>query len=450
MNTNPVKRPTRPTISGYSGSNEPSPSRGYLWVFAVAVIASLGIAAFALLRTSSTEPPSNRAVEPSDQIVPGVTTSHPNSNSGVIRPRFAGGAPSTDFAAPRATPPPLRSTSADGTANGLPRTAETQQAASIIDRLLQIGVTPDAKITPEQAAQVSEQIQQIMLLGTPALAAIQDFLDKNVDLTFAKSEGGSNFSLRMGLLEALGGIGGPESIGVASSALQSTTVPGEIGLLARLLDQMAPGEYTDLALAASREALRSATADPNASQDIASLFQILQKNGGPGVADELKSFSNQWRYYSLIALNGLPDGAGVPTLVEMATGPGAQATGYQQLASRLLAEAAPTNPEAQRVLLDQARAGQISNWNEITAALGGAKLEFASDHAAPGPNNPSARVTQTHHVVAGNQSFRTVQSQIPPAQVAQHVSFIDQLLTVTTDPTARDSLLKTRSTLAPQ
>lgn len=449
MNNNPAKRSAQPAISGYAGQNDPSPGRGYLWLFVLAVIASLGIAAVALLRPPSAEQSGKDFPETSGQIAPANATSQFTSNPTVVRPRFGIGATSGDFSAPVTAAPPLRSPSVDGTKKELPRTAETLQAAGIIDRLLQIAVTPDAKITPEQAAQISEQIQQVMLLGTPALAAIQDFLDKNVDLTFAKNEGG-NFSLRMGLLEALSGIGGPESMAVASRALQSTAVPGEIGLLARLLDQMAPGEYADLALAASREALRSATADPNAPQDIASLFQILQKTGGPGVADELKSFSNQWRYYSLIALNGLPDGAGVPSLVEMATGPGAQATGYQQLASRLLAEVAPNNPEAQRALLDQARAGQISNWDEIAAALGGAKLEFTSDHGVPDPSTPLARVTQTHHVVAGNQSFRTVQSPVPPAQIAQHLSFIDQLLTVTTDPSARATLIQTRAALAPQ
>lgn len=450
--TNP-KRTNQPSISGYQTGNGDKGNRGNVGLIAIGSVLLISGILFAVLKPArkDAEPiadsPSTEKTRPS--IGPsGQTVGEPR----VARPRFSAGAPPVRETTPASAPAVRPAT--PSILDSLPRTAETQQAAGIIDRLLQIGSNSTTPVTVEQAAQITEQVRQIMNLGTPALAAIHDFLQKSVDLNFGKTSaepGAGPFSLRASLLQALSGIGGPEAVALAAGTLQNTAVPGEVGLLARMLDQMAPGQYTDAAVNASREALRSAAADPNGEHDIASLFQVMQKHGGPAVVDELKTFSNQWRYYSLIALGGLPENAGVPALVELATGPGAQASGYQQLASRLLAEVAPTHPDAQRALLDQARAGQISNWSEVTAALTGFRLEYAQDF--PSANNnagPAARTTQTHHVVAGNQNFRTVQSPIPPSQLQQNQAFIDQLLTVTTDPVGQAALLKARASLTGQ
>lgn len=414
------------------------------------VILVLALAAFAgvallLMRTRSEAP------EPATEIVPEEVrqAEDPRKPPLARAPSPRPVASSPPVFAPRAPVPPPPAAESDV----LPRTQETVQAANAIMRLTQLGTTN--AVTLEQAEEINTQLKQIVALGAPAAAAIRDFLEKEIDMTYGKqtapvgSSTGAPASLRMGLIEALGKIGGPEATSVAAELLQKTLAPGEIGLLAKTLEQQAPGEYRGAALAASREALAAAAKNPSNEQEVAGLFQVLQTYGDPSVIPDLQNLSSQWRYYSLMAVAGLPEGQGVPALVEMATQPGAQATGYQQLATQMLAQLAPTNPNAQSALLEQAKAGQVSNWNEVAMALTGARLQFGQDLFADEKNPDPSKVTQTHHVVYGNQNFRTVAAEIPAAQLDQNRALIDQLMGLTTDAAAQEALQRAKEKLSP-
>jgi hypothetical protein len=412
-------------------------------ILVLALVAFAGVALIIKTTRSRTpEPTTDTITEPVQQ------TDAPQKPSRAITPSprpAANSPPLTGSRAP-ASPPSAET-------DALPRTQETVQAANAITRLTQLG-SPSA-VTAEQAEEINTQLKQIITLGAPAAAAIRDFLQKDIDLAYGKQIApigagtGAPSSLRLGLIDALGKIGGTEATTVAAEVLQRTLAPAEIGLLAKTLEQQAPGEYRDAALAASREALAAAAKNPSSEQEVAGLFQIIQTYGDSSVIPDLQNLSGQWRYYGLMAIAGLPEAQGVPALVEMATRPGAQASGYQQLATQMLAQLAPTSPDAQSALLEQVKAGQISNWTEVAMALTGARLQFGQDLFADEKNLDPGKVTQTHHVVYGNQNFRTVTSEIPEAQLEQNRALIDQLMGLTTDTAAREALQRAKEKLSP-
>ncbi len=356
---------------------------------------------------------------------------------------------------PDVAPEPAQEAAAPNMLDNLPRTQETIQAAGLIAQLSQLNLGGSA-MTPEQTVSIAEQLQRITALGTPAVAAIRDFLEKGENSSFgaAKLPGGapsaaSASDLRVGVLDSLAKIGGPEAVAVAGEALQKSTSPSEITLLARTLEQQAPGQFRDAALSASRQALTSLSRNASTEQDVSGLFQVLQKYGDASVIPELQNLSQQWRYYGMIAIGGMADGQGVSALVNMVQAPGAQASGYQQIATQMLAQLAPSSPDAQAALIAQAKAGEIHNWSEVAQSLSGARLTFGTDSLAGDNNNQDLKVTATHHVVAGNQNFRTVNAPLGETQIAQNEALIEQLLNHTQDPAAREALQKARTNLRP-
>ncbi|MSU63826.1 MAG: hypothetical protein EXS31_15740 [Pedosphaera sp.] len=359
--------------------------------------------------------------------------------------------PSTPDVAPEQVTEPA----APNILDNLPRTQETIQAAGLIAQLSQLNLG-GSPMTPEQSANIAEQLQRISALGTPAVAAIRDFLEKGENSSFgaAKLPGGASSAasasdLRVGVLDSLAKIGGPEAVAVAGEALQKSMSPSEITLLARALEQQAPGQFTGAALSASRQALASLSKNGSTEQDVSGLFQVLQKYGDASVIPELQNLSQQWRYYGMIAMGGMADGQGVSALINMTQAPGAQASGYQQIATQMLAQLATSSAEAQAALIAQAKAGEIHNWSEVAQSLSGARLTYGADVLAGDSNNPDLKVAATHHVVAGNQNFRTINVPLAEPQIAQNEALIEQLLIHAQDPAAREALQKAKANLRP-
>ena len=82
-------------------------------------------------------------------------------------------------------------------------------------------------------------------------------------------------------------------------------------------------------------------------------------------------------------------------------------------------------------------------------SLTGAKLTFGTDSLGGESNNQDLKVAATHHVVAGNQNFRTVNVPLAEPQIAQSEALIDQLLTHAQDAAAREALQKAKASLRP-
>src|SRR5260370_20270977 len=204
-----------------------------------------------------------------------------------------------------AAPPPLRAEAS----------AYTRQLVTALANL-EAAKVPQ---TPEQAAEWKQNLQQLIQQGTAAIPAIQEFLDKNVNLGFGPQ--GSQLlgydSARYAMFDALRQIGGPEGTGALAGVLQTTADPHEIALLAQNLEQLAPGQHTQEALEAARQALAMAGNGQLSQTDISPLFDVFAKYGGTSIAPELEQTSTTWKYYSAIALAQLPDGAGVPFPLRM-------------------------------------------------------------------------------------------------------------------------------------
>jgi hypothetical protein len=340
---------------------------------------------------------------------------------------------------PATTPAPAMPASAFGTP-----TPETRNLVSTLASLnLQAGT-----LTPEQAAAWKENLQKLAQQGAAAVPAIAEFLALNKDLDFkaagADKELGS-VSLRLSLLQTLTAAGGPEAMALSAQTLQTTRDPAEVGLLAQYLVGQAPEQYRDTALAAARDALGMAAGGQLAGRDVGPLFNVLVQYGGTDVLNDLQqAASGTWRYYATIALAKLPDGAGVPALVQMVTDPKNAAYGSRMAALQSLGQLAATSPDAQNALLAQARAGAIpsASWINLASVLGGDRF-YIGELAAE--NVPNAK---TFHLNFGKQNYYLYpNAEMPQPEIDNNLRLIDTLLASTTDPLAVDSLNKAKTRL---
>jgi hypothetical protein len=284
--------------------------------------------------------------------------------------------------------------------------------------------------------------------------AIREFLERNQDLRFDGVNGGDltgHPSLRAGLFDALQQIGGPEALELSLQTLRTTADPLEIALLARNMEQQAPGQYRQEALNAARETLALAVQDRPNIRDVAPLFQLFQTYGDANLLAELQSTLPRWNYYATMALAGLPGGEGIPTLIREVQDPAADTT-TRNVALQMLAQGSAQTPEAGAALVEQARLNQISDyaWRQIAWVLGGDQYQFGSqllDNKLPPPTGPGVR---TYHIEAGNQNFYTVPAgaNLSADQVNQRRTLIDQLLGVTSNPTAVQGLQSARALLS--
>ena len=302
-------------------------------------------------------------------------------------------------------------------------------------------------ITPEKAAEWQRNLQLLMQQGVEAVPAIREFLERNLDWDLTPANGGNllgSSSLRTAMLNALQSIGGPEAQALSADIMQTTSDPREIALLAKSLMQQAPDQYREATLAAAREALAMAAAGKLDGRDVGPLFSVLQQYGGAGVVADLEKATPQWRYYSTIALAGLPDGAGVPSLIQMVQDANGTIKSGRTAALQVLAQISPQYPEASAALIEQARLNQIPNatWINISEALAGQNFQIGNQDADAGN-------LKSYHLSFGNQNFYSMPGATPltPEQINQRIALIDQLLAVNSTPAAADALQRSRASL---
>ena len=308
-------------------------------------------------------------------------------------------------------------------------------------------------LTPEKTAEWRQALQQLTQQGAAAVPAIREFLERNRDIDFTAANAGSALgepSLRFALFDALKQIGGPEAQALAAQTLQTTADPREIALLAKNLDQQAPDQYRQAAVDAARAALAMAAEGKLGGRDVGPLFEVLQQYGGAGVVPDLERATGQWRYYAAIALAGLPDGAGVPSLIQMVEDPNGAAKGGRQAALQMLAEVSPQYPAASTALIEQAKLNQIPNatWINISEVLAGHSYQIGSPEA-DGAGTGSGSNIKSYHLEFGNQNFFSSPNPavLNTDQINQRVSLIDQLLAVNSNATAAELLQRSRASL---
>ncbi len=153
-------------------------------------------------------------------------------------------------------------------------------------------------------------------------------------------------------------------------------------------------------------------------------------------------------YYGPISLAQLPDGAGIPSLIQMAQD-SKTGSSTRDAAIQMLAQVSGQSPEAGAALVEQARANGISEfaWRITAPVLAGDQVGFlnsAFDDRQGLPQVAGLRTTST----SDNQNLFSAPAEVTPAEVVQRTALIDQLLAAVSDPTARDLLQQSRASLA--
>ncbi len=316
-------------------------------------------------------------------------------------------------------------------------------AQQLITGLARVSPGP---LTSEQVEAVQKKLGELKAQGINAVPAIREFLMRNQDLEFGAAAKVIGYgSLRKALFGDLQELGGSEAVAVSREALQTTADPVEIAILARSLEYMEPGQHRHEALAAVRETLALASGSQAKVGDVAPLFQLMQTYGDSSVIADLQKSLPQWNYYATMTLAGLPEGQGIPALIQLAQTPTAIETGSGRFALQMLAQIAPQYAEAGAALLEQTRSNQLPDaaWKQIAAGLVGDQYEFGK------PLPDLVPMAKTYHIEAGNQNFYStpLRKNRSNSQLEQRLGLIDQLLAANSSPTAAQALQHARATL---
>jgi len=231
-----------------------------------------------------------------------------------------------------------------------------------------------------------------------------------------------------------------------ADAFRSTADPVQFAATAKQFAALPPEQIGPGEISAVREVLdRVASGEPK-GVDIGPLFQALQKSSDPGVIQDLVQRLPQWPYYSAIALAELPNGQGIPALVQQLQALDPSAAETRNFIFQMLAQQAIQYPDAANALLDQVRATQLSarTWQRIANGLAGDQYQFTSD--MPSTLLPDTSL-KSYHMERGNQNFYSY-PLAPDAQIQQRLAFMDQLIPLTSDPNALKFLQTARTTLA--
>jgi hypothetical protein len=370
----------------------------------------------------------------SDSQVPAETVqaSATSGKSKVVEPRE----PTATASSASATPAPTSSTVAP---------AANQPVTGPAKDLVMSLASLDPKkgpITKEQVEKFKNDLKALVAQGSGAVPAIREFLERNVELSYA-SNGGESVgfsSLRSSLIDALQQIGGPEATQALLATLQTTALPSELAQLARALDQIQPGQFTTEIVTAARQTLDLAITGGLGKEDAGPLFDILGKNLGttpdPGILNDLKKASQNYKWYPVLVLANAGD-AGIDTLVQMAKDPNAPNT-----IAEVLGQKAWENPKALDALTQMARDGKISpsQWQQIVSLVSGDQYVFQDQIKAntQGQNNQNFVDCQYFHIEWNNQNFSKCKN--PNFDPTKGIDAMNKLLGATTDPNVRNAL----------
>jgi hypothetical protein len=334
------------------------------------------------------------------------------------------------------------------------------------------------ELTPEGARELKRQLQLVREFGKEVVPAIRAFLRSQENVELDKLKGAKlaqQRTLRLALLDTLRQIGGAEAVAVSLEQLRMTQSPGEIAMMARTLEEAAPGMFRDEALRAVIGALQVLTRSKD-SLEVRPLFETLQALGGAEAMTNLERLphnANMVRYltgkdtnvtptvqmYALITLAGMPDGEGVSGLAALAGDPRVPVAHKTTGPFQMLAQASADQAQAGQALVELAQAKQIPDqaWNTVANALVGKHLQFPSppsDGTLTGKSEAdvsavAAPFLRGFYDDEKNVLYeeRAVSRNWSAAQVQQQLALIDTLLGATQAPAAKQALQQARETL---
>ena len=172
--------------------------------------------------------------------------------------------------------------------------AKKVSPGEILDQLKAMKIVADQ---PRSSRLLVHQFENLIECGAAALPVIREFLAGNVDIdydtaAFARGARGGRLStvfnvppsLRLGLFEALKNIGGDDAEKILADTLAATGRGLEVAFLARVFEEMSPGKYRAVALAAAHELLTRPLADASDKNDRGYLLATLTFLNDPSFA----------------------------------------------------------------------------------------------------------------------------------------------------------------------
>jgi hypothetical protein len=253
------------------------------------------------------------------------------------------------------------------------------------------------------------------------------------------------------MLDALGQIGGPVAVNAMSQVLQTAADPREIAVLGQYLEKLDPAVHRGEIFNAAREALGMAAGGGLPNRDVAPLFEVMQQFGGASAVADLEHSAEQWNYYAMIALGGLPDQAGIPSLAQIAGSQEGVNPGAKVAALGMLAEAVSESQDARDALVNLVRQNRLSasQWTALTPMLAGNRMVFHDSAFDNVLATVSPADVKSVNMPASNQLIATAPlGAMTIEQIDQRKAFLDDLLAATSDPTAVQALQRAKDLLA--
>jgi hypothetical protein len=300
-----------------------------------------------------------------------------------------------------------------------------------------------AAMSEEEKKRWLENWQHLLEAGESALPALAEYLRSDQDTFFTDADSGPlGFrSAREAVIDALAILGGDAATAVMADALAMTASPREVALLASALEKNAPDAYRNEWMQAVRESLEMASSRQLGSLDVAPLFAVLQRYGGPEAVTDLERAAGRWGPYATIALATLPEDAGVPTLLQMADPPhGSRPHTARLQALQAVAQLAGTNDAARQTLVEQARSNRIppNLWPYLTRPLAGQQAHFLNPVLEERPAPTSDPRISTVHLAGTNQNLYWARPDegLSADQMARRTTLIAELRAATDSPEA--------------
>lgn len=301
----------------------------------------------------------------------------------------------------------------------------------LVAELIELSSTKGT-ITPAQAERFKQILAELVRQGVASVPAIQELLSKGIDYRYIDVNGGDQlgfYSLRASLFDTLKQIGGPEAQTAMLQTLKTSAMPAEVLELAKDLEAIAPGMYSDQIQKAARDALNAATVNQATNVEIGPVFHLLQMYGANTIADASKVDPDN--FYNALNMANLPNGQGLPSLIQMAQDSKGSS---QSIATEMIAQMASQNMQALNTLAQMAQNGQIPNniWMRLAPILGGDQYQLASGAAANTPAAPDN----------AGKNYSVVNTANSPDQINQRIAMIQNLLSYVPENSAGANALR--------
>ena len=192
---------------------------------------------------------------------------------------------------------------------------------------------------------------------------------------------------------------------------------------------------SDEILKAARESLEMASANQlGENVEVGPVFRVLQNYGEANTAANAARNEQNEKVNNAIAMANLPDGQGLPSLIQMAENSSPDAAG-KTIATEMIAQLAGQNSQAVETLLQMAQKGQIANnvWVKLAPILGGDQYQNGNSTAANSSGDAAA---------SGGQNYSIVNGATTPDQINQRIALIDKFLGVVSDDSSAAAALQ--------